>query len=37
MGYRNGSVETIKKIIGYLNEAQLDPRVGAYHFLFCSL
>jgi hypothetical protein len=34
MGCRNGSVETIKKIIGYLNEVQLDPKVGSYHFLF---
>jgi hypothetical protein len=27
---RNGSVEVIKKIIGYLNEAKLDPQVGKY-------
>jgi hypothetical protein len=25
---RNGSVESIKKIIGFLNEAKLDERVG---------
>jgi hypothetical protein len=25
---RNGSVESIKKIIKYLNEAKLDPNVG---------
>jgi len=24
----NGSVETIKKIISYLNEAKLDPKTG---------
>lgn len=27
--YRNGSVETIKKIIGYLNQAELDPKTGS--------
>lgn len=26
---RNGSVETIKKIIGYLNDAKLDPNTGS--------
>lgn len=26
--YRNGSVESIKKIIKYLNDAKLDPNVG---------
>jgi hypothetical protein len=30
MAYRNGSVETIKKIIGYLNDAKLDPNTGVY-------
>jgi hypothetical protein len=26
--HRNGSVESIKKIIKYLNDAKLDPNVG---------
>jgi hypothetical protein len=28
--YRNGSVESIKKIISFLNEAKLDPNVGRW-------
>jgi hypothetical protein len=36
MACRNGSVETIKKIIGYLNDAKLDPNTGAYSFLWSS-
>jgi hypothetical protein len=38
MAYRNGSVETIKKIIGYLNDAKLDPNTGVYipFMVFCS-
>ena len=32
MTIRNGSVEGIKKIISYLNEAKLDPKTG-----MCSL
>ena len=27
--FRNGSVEAIKKIIGYLNDAKLDPNTGS--------
>jgi hypothetical protein len=26
--FRNGSVDTIKKIIGYINDAKLDPKTG---------
>lgn len=31
VGFRNGSVESIKKIIGYINDAKLDPNVGVYN------
>lgn len=30
IAFRNGSVETIKKIIGYINDAKLDPKTGQY-------
>lgn len=34
---RNGSVDSIKKIIGYLNDAKLDHNVGMYSFLNFSV
>jgi triosephosphate isomerase len=34
LAYRNGSVETIKKIIGYLNDAKLDPNTGVHSLLY---